>query len=695
MLRRYYRQIVALVCGLIAGIATMSGGGTLLTDGIAFDFAAKLAAGWRTAPQADQESAVVLVLLDDRSLAAEEFDLPRTFLGPKWAELITVLVDAEVKAVGFDFIFEFSANDFEHITPNYDQAFLAALNQNQDRLTLGQSLQTQPANSYLFAVGGNMDENSLGFVEVEPDSDGVIRRLKTFKQDLDGSLWPTLVSGTLLKAGMENLPREVLAAPRGPLELAMPSYSMVDVLRCASEPEALRAAFAGKVVFVGSALPEEDRKIAADRLFDIPAARHAMHTAPPDETCRLTQAGASNPGNGVPGVYVHAIAADAIIRGRNIVEVPRWITALVAAVMAFGAAAAAFLTRPTATGAVLIVGGFWALLLDAILLTRFLWVPPSFGIASAVLSVGAAFGARYLIEERRRRQVQHAFCHYLSPVLVERLAEGQAQLRLGGETRDITIMFADLSGFTALSGRVGPAELMEITNRYLAYIVDSVERTSGYVDKFIGDAVMALWGAPAADDDHAFHAVSGALAAADRIDKARREAEARGEFGFSIKIGLCSGPATVGNVGTPKRFNYTAVGETVNIASRLEGLPGTYGCRIVIAEETARRVADRILLCEIDWVRVKGLDHPLTVYEPLVPLAAAGRDEHAYVQAYHRALALYRARDFADARDLWMKLKHPLDATGTVSQVMAKRATHLLANPPPAVWDGVWYVPKG
>lgn len=696
MLRRFYRQIVALACSLlVAGFCWFSNG-NLMTDGTAFDVATWAAAGFRAPEEPDPESAVVLILQDDRSLAAEELAAPRTFFGPIWAELITALTDSDVRAIGFDYIFQFSANDFEHINPNYDRTFLAALNQHQDRLTIGQSQHTQPAMSYMFAVGANENANSLGLVEAEPDEDGVVRRLKLFHKDADGNPVPTLVSSTLTKAGLSNLPDAVVVAPRGPVEVVMPSYSMIDVLRCAGEPEVLRKAFAGKVVFVGSALPEEDRKFMADGRFKRPRHLTASHEAPAEEGCRLAQAGISKPQDrDVPGVYIHAVMADAVLRNRTVSEVPAWVTAAVAGLMAFGAAFAAFMLRPAAAGAVLIGGGVWAMLIDASLLVRFIWVPPSFGIIGAVLSVGAAFGARYLVEERRRRQVQHAFCHYLSPVLVERLSEGRQELKLGGETRDITIMFADLSGFTALSGKVGPTELMEITNRYLAFIVEAVEGTGGYVDKFIGDAVMALWGAPAADSDHAYSAVCGAMAAVDRIAKARAEAHAQGQFGFSVKIGLCSGVATVGNVGTSKRFNYTAVGETVNIASRLESLPGTYACRIVLAEETAKRVADRLLLCELDWVRVKGKDQPLTVFEPLIDRAAASEAEQAYAAAYHRALECYRARDFATAKAMWEALEHPLDGSATPCQVMAQRAAHLQVNPPPADWDGVWYVPKG
>src|SRR5262249_45233570 len=153
--------------------------------------------------------------------------------------------------------------------------------------------------------------------------------------------------------------------------------------------------------------------------------------------------------------------------------------------------------------------------------------------------------------------------------------------------RDVTIMFADLSGFTALSGKVGPSELMAVTNAYLAIIVDAVEATGGDVDKFICDAVMGVLGAPAPPPHHAAAAATAALAAVAAVQHAKDEADADGRPGYSVKIGLNSGRAVVGNVGAEDRFNYTAVGETVNIAARLESVPGDYGCRIVVGPATA------------------------------------------------------------------------------------------------------------
>ena len=166
-----------------------------------------------------------------------------------------------------------------------------------------------------------------------------------------------------------------------------------------------------------------------------------------------------------------------------------------------------------------------------------------------------AYVVRLLVEERRRRRVRKPSAIILPRGLVDRLTEHEAELRLGGE-REVTVMFADLSGFTALSGRLAPEELMELTNLYLGLVVEAVETTGGYVDKFIGDAVMALWGAPLPDPDHAASAARGALRALAGVMRAKAEADRRGEPSYAIKIALNTGPAVIGNVGAAKRYNY-------------------------------------------------------------------------------------------------------------------------------------------
>jgi adenylate cyclase len=295
-----------------------------------------------------------------------------------------------------------------------------------------------------------------------------------------------------------------------------------------------------------------------------------------------------------------------------------------------------------------------------------------------------------MIEDRRRRRVQQAFGHYLAPAIVERLSETEAPLRLGGEERDVTIMFADLSGFTTLSGKIGPTELMKVTNSYLAIIVAAVEAAGGYVDKFIGDAVMGIWGAPGTDPDHAARAAHATLAAVADVMRAKDAADAEGRPGYSIKIGLNSGRAVVGNVGAQKRYNYTAVGEIVNIAARLESMPGDYACRIVIGPATAAAIAARFVVNELDWVKVKGKEEPFAVYELLNERGAAnGAAALEYAEQYQSALALYRAADFAGAEARWREVAHPELIGMSPPLIMADRAAALQCEPP-ADWDGVY-----
>jgi adenylate cyclase len=321
------------------------------------------------------------------------------------------------------------------------------------------------------------------------------------------------------------------------------------------------------------------------------------------------------------------------------------------------------------------------------------WFPVAVPAASAIASMVLAYLVRFLVEERRRRRVQEAFNHYLAPSIVDRLAESEAELRLGGEQRQITVMFADLSGFTALSTKLPPDELMGLTNTYHTLMVEEVEATGGYVNQFLGDAVMAIWGAPLPDPDHAANAARAALRMVDRVMRAKAEADERGEPGYAVKIGINTGYAVVGNVGAPRRYNYTAIGETVNIAARLESVPEDYGCRIVIGPTTAAAIADRFVLCELDWIKVKGKEEAFSVFQLVAERTTADAAELLYPDRYKAGLECYRAGDFAAAEHLWrQQAKHLAGVSHSANSpplVMATRCIELKAAPP-VVWDGVF-----
>ena len=680
MPRKVRIALASLVFCIAASVAgSWVSGGKTVFDGYLFDLGLAARAALFSAPSSQSDSPVAVIAVDPRSLEAPELKAtPRALFAPHWAQLIKALSAANVKVVAFDILLPFSGNDFKD---GYDKPFIRAVGENRERIVLGRSAATLPAQPLLAAL--RFGENNLGMLELKPERDGVYRVIPIALETVDGDWQPSLVGATLRKAGETSAPDKILLAPQEHLE-AIPSYALIDVLRCAQDdPQQIERAFSGRIVFVGSVLPEEDRKLTSGRFLP-------SRTAPaiePSSACALDLLGASAPrSRTVPGVHLHAGAAEAVMTGRITTTMPLAWSVVITAVAGGAGAAVGVLLMPWLAFTIVIVAGFLVWLAEMLLLEGLVWYPASPAIIALILSGVLVYSARYLVAERRSRRVQRAFGRYLAPAVVEQLAENWKQLKLGGVEREVTVMFADLSGFTALSTRLPAAELVKLTNRYLALIVAEVDATGGYVDKFIGDAVMAMWGAPTDNSDHAYDALIASMAIARRIEQERAEAASRGEHGFGVKIGLYSGIAIVGNVGSEQRYNYTGVGKTVNVASRFESLSGIYHCSVVIGPTTAKAVADRITLREVDSVLVKGLDEPLTIYQPIARYGEETPEQARTTQQYHDALEHYRNRQFKTACEMWEQLS----ATDGPSSVMASRARDFLEKPPPSNWDGVW-----
>jgi adenylate cyclase len=681
-----------LAAAAIALVGSLASGTNMnWVDGLFYDLSL---ATHKVRPGTDSEP-VAVIAVDRASLASSELAAtPRVLFGPFWAKLIDGLAKADVKAIGFDIIFGYSANRFPGLAAQYDRDFYDALARHHQRLVLARSAGLPVAPPVEGAVydldgdAGNEEPAAIAFAELIPDSDGIQRRVSPHLRTSDGHLLPTFSAALLARAQATAMPNPLLLAPAAPLE-TIPSYRLIDVLRCLDQrPAAVAQAFSGKVVLIGSNLPEEDRKRTPDRFMDQRPVGLAENGS-----CRLGRLGASHiEGGTTPGVFVHAAAVQAVMNGNLVRPVPLLGRAVAAALASLGGSLLGFAMTPwlAVVGVAALAAGCFGLAVA--LLAYGLWLPIAVPAAAAIVSMVLAYLVRFLVEERRRRRVQHAFSHYLAPSIVDRLAESEAELRLGGERREITVMFADLSGFTALSTRLPPEELMALTNTYHAIMAGAVEATGGYVNQFLGDAVMAIWGAPLADPDHAASAARAALGIVEHITRAKAEADARGSPGYAVKIGINTGPAVVGNVGAPNRYNYTAVGEIVNIAARLESVPEDYGCRIVVGPATAAAIADRFALCELDWIKVKGKDEAFSVFQLVGEKSSAASDEILYLEQYRAGLERYRAGDFTGAEEIWQRQAKQF-AAGAVAHspplIMARRCADLKSDPP-AVWDGVF-----
>ncbi|MCX6568770.1 MAG: adenylate/guanylate cyclase domain-containing protein [Candidatus Aminicenantes bacterium] len=391
-----------------------------------------------------------------------------------------------------------------------------------------------------------------------------------------------------------------------------------------------------------------------------------------------------------PGMEILATAIDNIVHGGAIREAPvavTWVSVLFFALLAgigttmlkkIGHLAVLGLALPTVA---------WA---GSLLAARAgLWVE---FVAPAVAGVAAFIAAsllNYGIEGRQRRFIKSAFRYYLSPQVIDRVLDNPSLLRLGGERREITAFFSDVAGFTSISEGLSPEDLVGLLNAYLSEMTDIILDLGGTLDKYEGDAIIAFWNAPIDQPDHALRACRAALRCQRRLAERREDFLRRYGHEVHMRIGVNSGPAVVGNMGSERRFDYTAMGDTMNLASRLEGAGKVYGVSTLVGEETERRVRDEILAREVDIIRVVGKKQPVRVFELLGEKGAVPAEELEKAARFGRALEAYRARRFSEAAALFEAL-----AGDPVAAVYAGRARQSAASPPPCDWDGVCELDK-
>jgi adenylate cyclase len=392
----------------------------------------------------------------------------------------------------------------------------------------------------------------------------------------------------------------------------------------------------------------------------------------------------------LPGVEVHAEIIDQIVTGEYLTR-PDWAPGaemaaailltliLLGAVLSFGpilGAVAAVLVILAAVAASWLAFANGHLVLDPIL--------PSISVLSVYIVATAVL---LLLTDRERQFVRRAFQQYLAPAMVERLAEDPATLTLGGETREITILFSDIRGFTSLSERMDPQQITSLLNRFLTPMTDVLLQSGATIDKYIGDAIMCFWNAPLTTADHPRRAC---LAAVSML-KALEELNEREEVTIKIGVGLNTGACCVGNLGSEQRFSYSAIGDSVNVAARVEGLTKQYGLPILITENTSVH-ASGLALLEVDLVRVVGRAEPIAIFTLLGDEAHALAPEFTSLFAAHSGmLAHYRSGAFAEAADAAMRArKLAPNSLHALYDVYAKRIATLLESPPAQPWDGVF-----
>jgi adenylate cyclase len=642
--------------------------------------------------EASRDIAIFLIDQESLDFYEKQMGLPWPWPRQLYSAVIDYLRAGGAKAVFFDLLFSESSRagveddqDMARAMERSGNVFLALSVSQEEGPETAQPTQALerfslakgdlPERAYPPAESASLPVDVLiraargaGNVLFVPDKDGIFRRLPLAVSD-DGLLIPAVpVALAKFAAGMTRLPEvpldksgAMIIRYHGPAQTYR-SYSIASIINSwalieeGKSPQVPPSEFAGKIVLIGGSAPG---------ILD-------NRPTPLSGVC--------------PGVEIHATALDNL-QHRDFVRVPR--TAVFLAFLLF-------VSLLTAVGASvfgkigqLVIFFLFALAIPCgavwLAFRSGYWldfVVPEIAVVSGFL--GAAL-LNYGVEGKQRRFIKSVFRHYLSPDVIERVIQNPELLKLGGEKRAITSFFSDVAGFTAISEALAPEELVNLLNEYLSEMTDIILGCGGTLDKYEGDAIIAFWNAPLDQPDHALRACRVALGCQKRLGELQPRFKDRYGRPVTARIGLNSGNAVVGNMGSSRRFDYTAMGDTINLAARLEGACKQYKVPVLIGEETFRQVEGEIAARQVDIIRVVGKAKPVAVYEIIAEKSHLSPAEAMRLKAYEEAREAYKRRDWELAEGLFGAIEG--DA---LSALYRDRCRGLRQSPPPIEWDGVF-----
>ena len=687
------------------------------------------------APRESQPFPVAIIDVDDASLAEiGQWPWPRT----RFAEMIDNATRDGAVALAFDIIFSERdrlspgqiAGDNPDLPENLRDA-LAGLPDNDDALSQAM------ARSRVI-----LGQTSVRTAKAGQESDGEIPQVPHARVGLDPM--PFLMKFPNL---VENLPElEKVAAGRGVFNVRPDPdgvyrrtpivVSVENRVRLGLAPELLRIATGGKPFAIRTNEAGIDGVVLAGKLVRTAQDGTVRPYLTPSLPSRFVSAAdvitgrmqkgrltghlvlvgtsaigledyrTTSLGTQMPGVEIHAQLLENILSD-SLLKRPNYAIAI-ELVAAFAMCLLLIILTPIMNATFLIVSALmflssfgWASYI--LFTTKRMLIDPSFPILAGLATIMFMSAANYLREERRRQQIRNAFGQYVSRDLVDELSESQDRLKLGGENRELTLLFSDVRGFTAIAEgyRDDPGGLTALMNRFLNLMSNAILEHGGTIDKFMGDAVMAFWNAPLDHEDHARAACAAALEMVVAVDRLNRErdaeaaAENRDFQSIEIGIGLNTGACTVGNMGSDIRFDYTAMGDPVNLASRLEGQTRNYGVSIVAGSSTEAAVHNDFALIELDLIRVKGKNQPEHIFALLG--GAKLREDSLFAD-----LAMLNAAMLSAYRDTnWDQAETLLDEMEPIGleidhrlagyfQVYRDRIVQMRRTPPPDDWTGIY-----
>ena len=614
----------------------------------------------------DANPNIVLIAIDDASLAkVGRWPWPRSV----HANIIDKLSNAGVSAIAYDVNFPEPSNTVD------DQALASSI-RSAGNVILPVELQIQKTSSdWRFSSASSVQSIAeiqsatfaVGHTNLPLDVDNVARTVPLLVKGQDGSVvnaFAVEVAKTAGSLDLASIPQDrfhqtYINYPNAPGR-AFQTISASDLLDGKNLPD-LR----GHVAFVGATA----RNLHDDQLTPV--------------------------SDGVPmsGIEIHASIYDTLVSKQWLQALPFALQAAI--ILLFGIVLALSVTRLRARNSVILVVGLWLALVIAsfIAFDRGYRIDIVWPTLFLIFTYVGLLLERWIETDRQKRSIRSAFSRYVSPSVVDVMLKHPEKLALGGERRRMTVLFSDLRGFTTLSEGLSPEKLVEVLNTYLHEMTSIVFAENGVLDKYIGDAVMAFWNAPLDQHDHALRAVRTAIRMRDRLKEMNETGSFPAGITLKVGVGMNTGDMVVGNIGADMRYDYTVIGDAVNLASRTESLCKEYGSEILVTENTATDIRDHVFLRKLDKVAVKGKKEPILLYQVVALIDKVTPEQTSKVEAFHAILDLYFAKKFLEAKDRAKQFleTYPDDVT---TQHLLERCDIYLMTPPPADWDGTWVMTK-
>jgi len=530
-----------------------------------------------------------------------------------------------------------------------------------------------------------------GHFSIEPDSDGILRRVPMLIES-NGAYYESL-SLAMVRRTIGSPP---IVARYGDAELAASDYSSLEWLQIGTLRVPVDADGVTSLIPYRGGEHSFKYVSAVDVInarIDVAALKGKIvligTTAPGLLDMRATPVGSI-----YPGVEVHANMIAGILDG-NIKQSPEYVIAFEFVALLFaGLVLALLLPRLNPIRSLLltaaVLGGAFGIN-SLVFQQGHLVLPLASGLVMIALLFAFNMTYGFFVETRGKRQITGLFGQYVPPELVDEMARNPEHFSMEGESREMSVLFSDVRGFTTISEGLDPKQLAQLMNQFLTPLTEVIYKHRGTIDKYMGDCIMAFWGAPLPDAGHARNGLLAGLEMHAAMEKMNPVFKAKGWPEIRIGVGVNSGRMSVGNMGSRIRLAYTVMGDAVNLASRLEGITKQYGADMIVGEETRNAVSD-VVFCELDLVRVKGKDTAVRIFEPLGLQGQVEQAKLKEAELYAEFLRLYRAQAWDQAEQSLSNLQHtsPENYHSYLYQMYFKRIAYKRQNPPGMDWDGAW-----